>query len=61
MNNQKTTTRAYIAPYMEICSMRFENSILATSPVEGGHHDAEDDGDALNAKSGNFFTEEGDF
>ena len=58
MNKQKTTKRAYIAPYMEICSMRFENSILATSPVEGGHHDAEDDGDA---KSGNFFTEEGDF
>ena len=61
MNKQKTTKRAYIAPYMEICSMRFENSILANSPVEGGREDAEDDGEALNAKSGNFFTEEGDF
>ncbi|MDY4020844.1 MAG: hypothetical protein SOZ80_08750 [Prevotella sp.] len=57
MKKKQVTKKAYLAPCVEICPVRIENSMLANSPVNGGHHDAGDDGE-LNAKQFHFDDED---
>lgn len=43
MYKKQVEKKAYIAPCIEVCSAKIESLMLVTSPVGGGHHDAEDD------------------
>ena len=60
MNKNQFTKRAYLAPKAEVIHVVSENPMLASSPVLGGHHDAEDDGEELNSKQNSFFDDEED-
>jgi len=58
MNKNQVTKRAYIAPLIEVCTVKIESPMLANSPIGGGHHDAEDD-EPLDAKQFHFDEEDG--
>lgn len=57
MNKYQVTKRTYLAPCVKVCPVSIESSILAASPVSGGHKDAEDD-EELSAKQFYFDEEE---
>lgn len=58
MNEPKKTKRAYFKPEAELIFIGCDAHILQAS-VSGGHHDAEDDPEVLDAKQG-FFDDEAD-
>lgn len=48
----------YVKAETAVISIGEKEYLLGTSPVSGGHHSAEDDGESLNAKPSGFFFEE---
>ena len=54
----KRKERYYMRPQTEVIFIKQSEYLLGTSPVNGGHHSAEDDGESLNGKPSGFFFEE---
>lgn len=58
MNQTNSAKQAYVCPTVEVINTALESQLMHTSfPNNGGHNDAGDDGQDLNAKQ-NFFDEE---
>ena len=50
--------KVYSKPWTETVNTRIECPILACSPFGGGAGEAEDDGEVLGSKEGQFFEDE---
>ena len=50
--------KMYVKAETAVISIGEKENLLQTSPVNGGHYSAEDDGEPLNAKPSGFFFEE---
>ena len=50
--------KMYVKAETAVISIGEKEYLLQNSPVNGGHHSAEDDGESLNAKPSGFFFEE---
>lgn len=50
--------KMYVKAETAVISIGEKEYLLYNSPVNGGHHSAEDDGESLSAKPSGFFFEE---
>lgn len=50
--------KMYVKAETAVISIGEKEYLLHNSPVNGGHHSAEDDGESLSAKPSGFFFEE---
>lgn len=61
MNTRQGKRKAYVKLETAVIIISENEHLLTSSPVGGGHEDAEDDGEGLNAKEFEFVGNEGEF
>ena len=61
MNTRQGKRKAYVKLETTVVVISGNEHLLISSPVDGGHKDADDDGKGLNAKEFEFVGSEGEF
>ena len=61
MNTRQGKRKAYVKLETTVVVINGNEHLLISSPVDGGHKDADDDGEGLNAKEFEFVGSEGEF
>lgn len=61
MEKREERRKAYLKLETTVVVISGNEHLLTSSPVGGGHEDAEDDGEGLNAKEFEFVGNEGEF